>query len=650
MGDAAGITGDATGQLAVDYEKLLNYADRTGMLESDWMRMKQWLYQLNEIGEVTITGAPDVEGGWQNYADATEHMRDATEHASNDMKTVRAELEEAARIAAESTPEALQMPVDVTGYEHVTDQVAAMNMYLDELKLSGNSAGAEQMLSRLQAAAEAAGGSLEIVDGKIMSIKDASGNDADWQGLRTLINSTGMATAASMPNGINIFGLDDTTYKISFEVDESGIAQTTLQTIIGDAETAAQTRTIQFNTDGEVENISLVTQTLSGLDVRYIAFYTNGLISGAEVTETNANLISRERRILYSTDGHIEHIEDIDLEAGKVTATREIRYAADGKVESLDLVDAEADSILHIRDIEYDANDDLMNARLTLIDQTADAPTQKTRYIRFDGETKDFTSKANAIPLTAEEKANAASNKAIIKITANDDDITQKLDDAEKSVVASTDAINGGAFGTFSLNADNKPALDAIKQVEDAWGAVVGKPDHVLELSGGKDLNSVLHDAMVSAISESDLLSEADRSYYTQRRNTVELYADENGNMVEKAVSLDEYGNGTEVYSTYDQNGNLLSRKEVEVTAVVSDVDLDGQEVDGGTWVPETADFEVEPDEPIEVPVEPKVPETHYPWDSAVKSIQDFFSFQWANPSGNYPTPPGEYFPWSMPV
>lgn len=197
MGKAAGFAAETEeGLLTIDYDKLLAFAENSGMGSSEWMQMKEWLYLLNEIGEVEIQGVPDVEGGWQNYADYTEKMEDATEHAAEDARTVREELSNAAQIAAESTPEALGLPVDVSGYENVTEQVASMNAYLDQMRLNGNAEGADKMLARMQAAAEAAGGSLEMVEGKITAIKDASGNDADWEYLRKLINNSGMATAA----------------------------------------------------------------------------------------------------------------------------------------------------------------------------------------------------------------------------------------------------------------------------------------------------------------------------------------------------------------------------------------------------------------------------------------------------------------------
>ena len=43
-----------TGNLVVDYEKLRKFMSETGASESEWMKMKDWLDLLNEIGEVEI--------------------------------------------------------------------------------------------------------------------------------------------------------------------------------------------------------------------------------------------------------------------------------------------------------------------------------------------------------------------------------------------------------------------------------------------------------------------------------------------------------------------------------------------------------------------------------------------------------------------
>ena len=45
------------------------------MLDSEWDSMKQWLYLLNEIGEVEVRNAPNVEGGWRDYDDHIAEMR-----------------------------------------------------------------------------------------------------------------------------------------------------------------------------------------------------------------------------------------------------------------------------------------------------------------------------------------------------------------------------------------------------------------------------------------------------------------------------------------------------------------------------------------------------------------------------------------------
>lgn len=75
LGETAGVTALEGGKLAIDYEKFLSYAAKSGMLDSEWESMKQWLYLMNEIGMVEVRNAPDVEGGWQNYDDHIAEMR-----------------------------------------------------------------------------------------------------------------------------------------------------------------------------------------------------------------------------------------------------------------------------------------------------------------------------------------------------------------------------------------------------------------------------------------------------------------------------------------------------------------------------------------------------------------------------------------------
>lgn len=64
---------------------------------------------------------------------------------------------------------------------------------------------------------------------------------------------------------------------------------------------------------------------------------------------------------------------------------------------------------------------------------------------------------------------------------------------------------------------------------------------------------------------ELERASEAERSFYTTAVQTVELFKDEYGNMVEKAVNLDKEGNGSIVYSTFDELGNLIGQRTITV-------------------------------------------------------------------------------------
>lgn len=156
-----------TGKLVVDYEKLREFMSGSGASESEWMKMKDWLYLLNEIGEVEMANVPDVKEGWKNYYDFTEEMQKSSETAKEAKESLAGMVSEAQAAAS--------------GLSNVTPQVATMNNFLNDMRLAGNDQGANDMLARLSAAAQAAGGSLEVVDGKIASLKDSAGKDADWK-------------------------------------------------------------------------------------------------------------------------------------------------------------------------------------------------------------------------------------------------------------------------------------------------------------------------------------------------------------------------------------------------------------------------------------------------------------------------------------
>lgn len=124
----------------MDYEQFRNAMMEGGVGEQDWMAMKQWLYFLNEIGEIEMAKVPNVEGGWEEYADWVSDAADRTAEAAEEAKKASADgkdaLKEAKQLAAESTPEALGLPVDASQYDlsKVTEQTAAMNLVLDQMR------------------------------------------------------------------------------------------------------------------------------------------------------------------------------------------------------------------------------------------------------------------------------------------------------------------------------------------------------------------------------------------------------------------------------------------------------------------------------------------------------------------------------------
>lgn len=503
--------------------------EQTGRVDKEWESMKNWLDILNEIGLIDLNNVPDVEGGWQNYDDATREMRSATEHSLDDVKKIRAELEEAERIAAESTPGALGLPTDTKGLEGVTAQVATMNNFLNDMRIAGNDDGAAQMLAKLNNAAQMAGGSLEIVDGQIKAIKDSAGNDADWDFLSKLINTTGMAAAAPTENGMVIAGLEDMDYQITYTVDPDGSAQLRINQLLNESQELVQTRDINFNANGEINNIDTVTRNANeAAEDRVIGFYTEGHLHDAIAIEEEAGKLARVRHIEFDTDGKITNLEVVDnLAEGLTNRKRTFTFGAKGEVtefsetrglaENLkadgsgdlmfgadptelknklpEITALASDVTTKVRDFQYGADGEILNAEITTIDNKADEPTYNVRMIHFDGDTKAFDSKANALPMTAEEKANAASNKAIIQITANPDGADQALDDIQKSVLATTASVNNGDFGTFNLSATITGVTDGLSQATKAISETIAKTDTTFHLkvdSAGVDFTSPL--------------------------------------------------------------------------------------------------------------------------------------------------------------
>ena len=327
------MTADESGKLIIDYPKLLNYMEQTGRIDEEWDTMKDWLDLLNEIGMIKLENVPDVEGGWQDFEDATEGMRSATEQSLDDVTKIRADLEEAAELAAESTPEALGLPVNTVGLEDVTEQVATMNNFINDMRLAGNDEGADKMLASLSAAAEMAGGTLEIVDGKITAIKDAAGKDADWDFLSKLINTTGLAGAAQTENGMVISGLGDMDYTITYTVDPDGSAALKITQLLKDSDQVAQERTINYDASGQITNIDTIEEVANTAGrQRVIGYYANGTLENAAAIEEAAGKPQRIRYITYTTNGDVANIEAVDRIAEGVARKRDVKYGAEGEV------------------------------------------------------------------------------------------------------------------------------------------------------------------------------------------------------------------------------------------------------------------------------------------------------------------------------
>jgi hypothetical protein len=250
--------------------------------------------------------------------------------------------------------------------------------------------------------------------------------------------------------------------------------------ILAGAEAAAETRTIQFDSTGKVNNIDVIDTTLTNITQRKVGFYTDGTLRDADLFEWNMDTLTKDRHVTFTTDGQIENIQDVEFNANQAGRIRDIYYKTNGQVANLSITDANANSILRVREIEYSANGDMLNAMIVILEETANGPTKKVRMIHYDGDLDKFNNKADQVVVIAEEKANAASNKAVINVTGNDDGAVKALDEVEKNVVTSTGAVNSGEFGTYDLEATTdgvkagvaaaqKLIADSIKNTDESY-------------------------------------------------------------------------------------------------------------------------------------------------------------------------------------
>lgn len=70
--------------------------------------MKDWLYFLNEIGEIELTDVPDAEEGWQNIDDWAKETAESAESAAESMEQAAESAESAQSATPSATADAAQ--------------------------------------------------------------------------------------------------------------------------------------------------------------------------------------------------------------------------------------------------------------------------------------------------------------------------------------------------------------------------------------------------------------------------------------------------------------------------------------------------------------------------------------------------------------
>ena len=78
--------------------------------------------------------------------------------------------------------------------------------------------------------------------------------------------------------------------------------------ILAGAEAAAETRTIQFDSTGKVNNIEVIDTTLANITQRKVGFYTDGTLRDADLLEWNMDTLTKDRHVTFTTDGQIDNI------------------------------------------------------------------------------------------------------------------------------------------------------------------------------------------------------------------------------------------------------------------------------------------------------------------------------------------------------
>ena len=488
MGESAGITSkevEGVGEvMSVNYEQLRDWMRQNGT-EAEWNEMKQWLDFMNETGQLQITKVPE---GWQDLDDWAEETAEATESAAESMEQARESAEQATgeqpetpaeetknvaeaykEVANAETNFAMQAAADA---EIVKAAYAGLAETLDSIDWDGYTltigANGEEVYTTIQTIESEAGvvtrtrtitfgvdgnayqaiHDVEVTADGVVKERDitynANGDIATFQEVETFANSVSRTR--------NI------TYDALGNVETFAVVER-------DADGAAETRIIHYNADGTIDKIEVVKgEADDAAAPRMVYYYTDGIVTGIENTYNTADgPVKETHTITYNADGTISGIEMVMEGAGApLTVKRTFHYDADGNIAGIEQVTQNAAGVTtEIRTFKYGADGTLLTEELVNLDAVAGAPTKIVKNFIYGA---DGTPLVTQITTISEEADGATKETRYYIFDGNGDGVIDALDEAEGSIIASTDT----DWGQYELDGVNTEVLNAVKTAEDA--------------------------------------------------------------------------------------------------------------------------------------------------------------------------------------
>ena len=505
LGKEAGFLAESTNPeaLGIDYGKLLSYARESEITTDQWQSMKDWLYLLNEIGEVEIQNVPDVEEGWQNYNDLIENTAENAEQAKKSAETTKETLEEAAETVEDTKlPDLSEGAGGQNAAQELLDQYKDIIAQIDEIVQSGNyeitftanGAPAVTTIQTVEGQANIASRERTIqfdVNGNVVSVLDVLKNEAgevaetreihyDVDGNVTSILST-LYDDAGRVSG---------TREIHYDVD--GNVVSILSTLYDDAGRVAETRTIHYNADGTIDKLDVVRTNANDPEIteHLVYYYTNGNVDHIEYTKEKAGEPVGPHLVAYYSDGNIDHISWIEETAkGVVEHEYKVNFGTDGSIIGLSETIKTAAGVQNI-EYQFLFGTDGQIIGLKETEDTAEGVKYKIHNFTFGADGKPMsdkieeyivyadgtTSEPFEYTLTAEDGPAFDTLLAILGLIEDDYDGQT----AEYDLDATTEGVQSGVDEAKKTIADAIANTDTTFHLKALFGDLFDKPFETL--------------------------------------------------------------------------------------------------------------------------------------------------------------------------